>query len=80
MFSKLWNKFFGVEGAALACQKPCYLWNIFPSIEGGWMFTYFNEDHTRGECRGPFDTEEEAIWSQRRWANANHNAVITQVQ
>jgi len=61
----------------LPCTKPSYLWSVYHDYEG-WMFTYFNEDHTRGEIRGGFDTKGEAYASRDRWASANTDAVITE--
>jgi len=72
---KWYNRFFGTAGAALPCTKPSYLWSVYHDYEG-WMFTYFNEDHTRGEVRGPFFLKELAMDSAARWASANTNAIL----
>jgi len=70
MLAKLWSKFFGVEGAALACSKPCYIWSVY-IVDGQWWFSWHNEAHTRGETRGPFVNEVDAVWSKQRWASAH---------
>ena len=76
---KLYNRWFGIRGAALACSKPSFLWSVYKeSMDGLWYFSFFNEDHTRGEIRGGFDTKGEAYASRDRWASANTDAVITE--
>ena len=78
LLRNLYVRFFGTAGAALPCAKPSYLWSVYEDSEG-WMFSYFNEDHTRGEVRGPFFLKELAMDSAARWEAANRDAVIVEV-
>ena len=84
MFSKLYAKFFGVEGAAHACQKPTALWSVYYTAEGGdfgdWWFSWHSEDHSQGETRGPFVNEADAVWTKNVWASAHRDAILVEVK
>jgi hypothetical protein len=64
---QLHQKFFGVSGAGRPCKKKAYFYDVYP--EGGeWFFTWYTENHTEGELRGPYRSQEVANMMQTNWA------------
>ena len=79
ILKRLHDKFFGVEGAAHACQKPTALWSVYSDVSD-WWFSWYSEDHTQGETRGPFVNEADAVWTKNVWASAHRDAILVEVK
>lgn len=73
-------QFFGllksdVSGPAHAGSTRAILYNLYAD-ENGWYFNWYTEDHSRGECKGPFPSKELAEHTKAQWQESTKNIVL----
>lgn len=65
-----------VSGAALHATTGARFVDVFPGDEGGWYFSWFDENHERGETKGPFMNERDAEIAKQAWILGTHGKLI----
>ena len=69
MIKKLWQKLFGVPGAAHTGATPVILTDIYDGPDG-WHFSFTTPDHKDGGVWGPYRSQREAEDNRERFVSS----------
>ena len=71
----IYNRFFGVQGAAFTGSRELILGSIFEDA-GEWYFSQCDARHQNGQILGPFYTLEDAETARDNWQSKNRSVKL----